>query len=105
MFLDKNNKLKKYDKKILNVDNSFLFWKETLFEKCVRIFEWNGLPFPQKEIEIRLILNGFCGFVDDDKIGKMVSSGSLNGVTQYFDIFLFFEHYPQYNYLVYNLIN
>ena len=46
MFLDKNNKLKKYDKQILNVDKSFLFWKETLFEKCVKIFEWKGLPFP-----------------------------------------------------------
>lgn len=92
MFLEKNSKIKKYNKEILNVDNSFLFWKEALFEKCVRIFEWKGLPFPQKEIEIRLILNGFCGFVDDDKIGKMVSSGSLSGVTQYFDIYKKFTY-------------
>lgn len=92
MFLDRNNKIKKYDKAILNVDKGFLFWKEALFEKCVRIFEWTGLPFPQKEIEIRLLLNGFCGFVDDEKKGIMVASGSLSGVTQYYDIFKNFTY-------------
>ena len=32
--------------------------KEMLFEKIVRIFEWKGLPFPQREIEMRLITTG-----------------------------------------------
>ena len=64
MFLNQyaSNINKKDEKEELKLDKSIQFWKETLFEKAVRIFVWAGLPFPQKEIEIRLLLNGFCGF-------------------------------------------
>lgn len=90
--------LTKYEKKIekgtLEIEQSYTYWVETLFEKCVRIFKWEGLPesIPQKEIEMRLISEGFCGFVKDGIKGLMVASGSMYGVTQYFDEFTNFKY-------------
>lgn len=81
---------RKTEKEILKLDYSFRYWTDMLFEKCIRIFNWNNLPFPQKEIEIRLILDGYCGFLKDDKLGLMVASGGMSGVTQYFDEFATF---------------
>lgn len=94
MFLDFYNKnfIKKIEKEVVTTTNSFSYWCDTLFEKALRIFEWNGLPFPQKEIEMRLLYDGFCGFVDDANCGKMVATGSLSGPTQYFDEFTHFTY-------------
>lgn len=38
------------------------FWVNVLFERTMRLFEWNGLDkkIPQKEIEIPLLMNGMC---------------------------------------------
>lgn len=69
----------------------FKFWLEMLFEKCVRIFEWQGLPetIPQHEIEKELVLHGFCGVVKSDINNKFyaIENGGLTGVTEYKDIF------------------
>lgn len=85
--------IKKSTPRKLNFTKSFIYWRNALLEKCMRIFEWNGLPdsIPQKEIEIRLIFNGFAGFVKD-KEGKnlLVTWGSMSGVTNYADEFLFY---------------
>ena len=64
MFLNQyaSNINKKDEKEELKLDKSIQFWKETLFEKEVRIFAWDGLHITQKENENRLLLNGFCGF-------------------------------------------
>ena len=78
---------KKEEKMQVTTVNSYAYWTDTLFEKCLRIFEWDGLPFPQKEIEMRLIMDGFCGFVKDGIKGLMVASGGMSGPTQYFDEF------------------
>ena len=57
----------------------------------MRIFTWTGLPFPQKEIESRLLINGYCGFLKDSKKGLMVANGGMSGVTQYYDEFTNFN--------------
>lgn len=72
--------------------SSVNYWTEMLFEKIVRIFEWSGLPFPQREIEIRLITAGYCGFVKDDLLDIMVAYGGMSGPTQYFDVFKDFTY-------------
>ena len=94
MFLNQyaNNINKKDEKEELKLDKSIQFWKEALFEKAIRIFVWDGLPFPQKEIEIRLLLNGFCGFLKDAQAGIMVATGSMSGVTHYYDEFTQFTY-------------
>lgn len=93
MYLSDYSKLaKKEEIEITKLDCSFSYWREMLFEKCVRMFVWKGLPFPQKEIEIRLILQGFCGVVKDARRGIMCATGSMSGVTQYWDEFLNFTY-------------
>ena len=65
-----------------------MYWRNQLLSKCMRIFEWNGLPnyLPQKEIEIRLIFRGFAGFIKHN--GKLfVTYGEMSGVTEYADEF------------------
>ena len=76
----------------MQLPSSVNYWTEMLFEKIVRIFEWNGLPFPQREIEMRLISTGFCGFVKDDILDYMVAYGGMSGPTQYFDVFKDFTY-------------
>lgn len=92
MFLSQYDVGKKEEEKILKIEWSYKYWKETLFEKCVRIFEWENLPFPQKEIEMRLLLSGYCGFIDDKFCGFMVADGGMSGATQYFDEFTQFTY-------------
>ena len=91
MYLTKYGLSKKTEKDILKLDYSFKYWCDMLFEKCMRIFTWTGLPFPQKEIESRLLINGYCGFLKDSKVGVMVANGGMSGVTQYYDEFTTFN--------------
>ena len=91
MYLSHYGLGKKAEKDILKLDYSFRYWREMLFEKCMRIFTWSGLPFPQKEIESRLLINGYCGFLKDSKVGFMVANGGMSGVTQYYDEFTAFN--------------
>lgn len=98
MFL--NNYTSKIAEKILlketelemQLPSSVNYWTEMLFEKIVRIFEWSGLPFPQREIEMRLITTGYCGFVKDELLDIMVAYGGMSGSTQYFDVFKNFTY-------------
>ena len=90
MFLSKYKLNKKVEKDILKLEHSFNYWSDMLFEKCMRIFTWTELPFPQKEIESRLLIDGFCGFLKDSKAGFMVATGGMYGVTQYYDEFTMF---------------
>lgn len=76
----------------LQLPQSVNYWVEMLFEKIVRIFEWEGLTFPQREIEMRLISTGFCGFVKDDILDYMVAYGGMSRPTQYFDVFKDFTY-------------
>lgn len=73
----------------LNFKRSFDMWYNLLTERVVNIFKWTGLPFEQKEIEILLILRGFCGITkfrkNEHELGAVY--GSMSGVTNYPDEF------------------
>ena len=80
----------KDEKNILKLERSYNYWIFNLLEKCMRIFEWSNLPFDQKEIEMRVLTDGWTGFVNDANCGYSVSRGSMNGITQYVGTYLNF---------------
>lgn len=62
----------------------FLFWKENLFERIMRLFIWDNTgEVDPKEIEERLMLAGHCGIADYE--GLTAFFGSFFGVTKYQD--------------------
>lgn len=76
----------------LSFKKAYTAWRNTLTERVVNIFEWNGLPFPQKEIEILLTFVGFCGVTKSKKSELMAVYGSMSGVTNYPDQFTTFTY-------------
>lgn len=95
MFISEFNfgrELRKEEKQVVTTTASFAYWMDMLFEKCMRIFVWKELPFPQKELEMRTLYDGYSGFVDDGIKGLMIASGSMSGPTQYFDEFTHFTY-------------
>lgn len=96
MFLYENyNEFVKTEVKAFRKDygtfmSSFIYWKENLFERVMRLFVWKGTdPIPPKEIEIRLILQGHCGiseFKEERKEPELTAFfGNFYGVGKYFD--------------------
>lgn len=79
----------------------YVFWKEHLFERVMKLFVWEGTydendPFnpmnvKPKEIEQRLMLAGTCGItkisVPSHKVKNELTAmyGTLHGVTKYLD--------------------
>lgn len=76
----------------------YLYWREQLFERVMRLFVWEGTDegkdaIKPKEIEKRLLLRGHCGvtrfsastanFKANNKLAVMF--GSFFGVTEYYD--------------------
>ena len=76
----------------------YLYWREQLYERVMRLFIWDGVDegkdaIKPKEIEKRLLLRGHCGvtrfsastanFRADNKLAVMF--GSFYGVTEYYD--------------------
>lgn len=85
--------IKKEEKEEMKLPSSISYWTDMLFEKAIRIFEWSGdLQFPQKEIEMRLLLYGYCGYVKDTSVGEMVVSSGMSVPTQYWDEFKKFTY-------------
>ena len=74
---------------VLNPDNVLQlspgveYWRDYLTERIVRIFEWQGLPMPQRAVELAVMINGFAGFTNDKTAGLVCLPGSLSGVTPY----------------------
>ena len=92
-YSDNLKNIKKEEKEEMKLPLSISYWANMLFEKAVRIFEWSdNLPFPQKEIEMRLLLYGYCGYVNDEYVGEMVSCGGMSIPTQYWDEFKTFTY-------------
>lgn len=61
------------------------FWFAYLVERCVNIFKWTGLPFPQRHLEILLIGCGYAGLC---KLNNSVNpfdvvQCSMSGPTNY----------------------
>lgn len=81
------------NKKKLTFKKAYKSWFSTLLERTMNIFEWDGLPMPQKEIEILLTYVGFCGFTRFKKSKELGAvNGSMTGVTNYPDIFTRFVY-------------
>lgn len=77
----------------LSFSNGVAFYESYLLEKCVRIFEWSGLPFEQKVIEIPVLMLGYAGFCFDDLWDDFICvPGGLKGVTPFPDVFTEFVY-------------
>lgn len=77
----------------LTYQKAFKSWQSILTERVINVFRWNNLNFPQREIEILLILVGFCGFTKFKKSEDLGAVyGSMSGVTNYPDIFTTFTY-------------
>lgn len=65
--------------------------KEMHFARCIarmnRLFTYDGLTFPQHELEYRAITSGYAGVANDKNCGIMTAWGGMAGVTQYSDVF------------------
>lgn len=91
MYLDEIRNIKTYRSGKPQFKNSFSYWRNQLFDFANKLFTWDGLPFPQKEIETRLILYGFCGVLEG-KNGIIASSINMFGITDYIDEFTDFNY-------------
>lgn len=66
--------------------SAFLYWHALLSDKAVSLFDWQGLPFRQVELEYRVQMHpqGYIGVVKyEDEL--IVANGSGVGVTNYPD--------------------
>lgn len=89
----KDLKLDIGSKSKLTYQKAFKSWQSILTERVINVFRWNNLNFPQREIEILLILVGFCGFTKFKKSKDLGAVyGSMSGVTNYPDIFTTFTY-------------
>jgi hypothetical protein len=68
---------------LLETPAGFAYWREYLTERIIRIFEWQGLPMPQRVVEFAVMLTGYAGFVMDEKAGLVCVPGGISGVTPY----------------------
>lgn len=82
----------KDEKKQLQLNYSYTYWFYNLLEKVSRIFQWEGLPCNQEQLELRVLADGFTGFVNDEITGFSVTRGSFNGITEYSDLPLIAEY-------------
>lgn len=58
-----------------------------LLQKVVTFFTYEKLPFPQHELEMRAVTDGFAGVTRDTRRGIMTSWGGMSGATEYGDYF------------------
>lgn len=84
----KGNKYTNYND-MFNLDGLVDYWSTELMGRMQRLFVWEGLPYPQRELENLLLINGFCSQVASknflvSKVG--VSPCTYSGVTEYPDI-------------------
>lgn len=74
---------------VMSLNNLTSYWKERLLGICQSMFVWDGLPFPQRELENLLLLRGTCAIVKSDKfiINKIAAVPCYtSGVTEYIDL-------------------
>lgn len=91
MYLDNYGAaLYEFRKKSFTFNPSYRYWVNTLLEYPMRLFTYEGLPetIPAHVVDIMSYIRGYCGIVklsNGDWI--CASETSLNGVTDYYDIF------------------
>ena len=77
--------------KKLTYRRAYSYWSARLSNMCVALFDWQGLPFKQHELELRAQFTpqGYTGVVYADTMQKwIVAQGSGVGVTEYPDKWL-----------------
>lgn len=92
MFLSENfsglgNGCRKLTSDTNNLSECYEYWKETLFERCMRLFNWECDGVPQKEIEQRLLLQGYCVITKLNSGEIVCASGSMHEQDIYYDEF------------------
>ena len=54
-------------------NSTYLFWRDHLFERMIRLFVWeNTFEVPQKEIEQRLLLQGYYLSINLEVVGRNI---------------------------------
>ena len=74
---------------LFNLDGLVYYWSVELMGRMQRLFVWDGLPYPQRELENLLLTNGFCSQVVSKKflVSKVgVTPCTYSGVTEYPDV-------------------
>lgn len=85
--IKKRKKIKSYND-LFNLEMLVAYWRDKLMERVQGIFIWEGLPFPQHEIENLLIECGYCNFIKNKKFmlsEYAVTPCKISGVTEYAD--------------------
>lgn len=83
---------KEHKKNVFDLKRLTAMYEMRYTDKLCRLFIYEGLPFPQHELEFRALMAGYAGVVRDSKKGIMTAWGSMSGVTQYDDIFTNFTY-------------
>lgn len=88
---DEGKKVSKLARKSSTFNGMYVYWRDQLFERMMRLFVWEDTEndtkdsVKPKEIEQRLLLQGFCGITNIEKYGLTATYGSLFGPTKYQD--------------------
>lgn len=78
---------KQIEKEATSLERLFGYWKEMLLNRVIRLFEWEGLPFPQHELELNTMLLGIGAVVYDKEAGMVTRFCHPYGVTRYPDVY------------------
>ena len=75
----------------------YFFWRDELFERCMKLFEENTDPIPPHEIEVRLMIQGHC-LIAPLKGELTAFFGMPNGISKYYDDKPFYSaHCPMWS--------
>ena len=87
--LDLTTEVKPTPSRKITYKSAFRYWYALLTDKTISLFDWEGLPFPQRELEVRAQMHpqGYIGVVKyQNEI--IVANGSGVGITNYPDEWL-----------------
>lgn len=97
---EEGTKVSKLNKASCTYGFFYNYWRDTLFERIIRLFVWSGVEesgIPVKEIETRLHLRGFCA------ITKGVKGSNPNNLTAVFaDFFGVTKYYDEWENITYH---
>lgn len=87
--LDLTTEVKPTPGRKITFKSAYRYWYALLTDKAISLFDWEGLPFPQRELEVRAQMHpqGYIGVVKYlNEI--IVANGSGVGITNYPDEWL-----------------
>ena len=87
--LDLTEEVKPTPGRKITYKSAFRYWYALLTDKAISLFDWEGLPFPQRELELRAQMHpqGYIGVVKHLN-ELIVANGSGVGITNYPDEWL-----------------